>query len=90
MGGLSCQATLSIGMQIHHGEGPDGQPPGDARPRCVACRDVIGVYEPLVHLLDGFARTTSRAADPGVSSAAGEHFHLDCYRLWPTRRRRDG
>lgn len=56
---------------------PDGPP--DDRLRCRLCGDVIGVYEPLVHSLDGAARATSRAAEPGVASAPGERYHRDCY-----------
>lgn len=48
------------------------------RPRCQACEDVIGVYEPLVHLGDGFATRTSRAAEPEICSS-GQCFHLECY-----------
>ncbi len=59
-----------------------GQRPGEwrlvERPRCPACDDIIGVYEPLVHLRDGFAMRTSRAAEPEICSA-GQCFHLECY-----------
>ncbi len=48
-------------------------------PRCTVCDDVIGVYEPLVHLDHEFARRTSRAAEPGVTSSGGQSFHLGCY-----------
>ena len=43
-----------------------------------ACDDIIGVYEPLVHLGDGFATRTSRAAEPEICSS-GDCFHLECY-----------
>jgi hypothetical protein len=59
-----------------------GHPPGEWRlvdpPRCSACDDIIGVYEPLVHLGDGFATRTSRAAAPEICSS-GDCFHLECY-----------
>ena len=49
-----------------------GRPPGEWRfvepPRCPAGDDIIGVYEPLVHLRDGFAMRTSRAAEPEICS----------------------
>ena len=47
-------------------------------PRCPVCDDVVGVYEPLVHLGDGFATRTSRAAEPQICSS-GQCFHLACY-----------
>jgi hypothetical protein len=63
-----------------------GPRPGEWRvvepPRCQACGDVIGVYEPLVHLGDGFATRTSRAAEPEICSS-GQCFHLDCYEQLP-------
>jgi hypothetical protein len=59
-----------------------GHPQGEWRfvepPRCSVCDDVIGVYEPLVQLGDGFARRTSRAAEPEICSS-GHCFHLECY-----------
>ena len=51
----------------------------DELPRCTACKDVIGVYEPLVHMFDGLARRTSRAAEPDVLDSAGDRYHLECY-----------
>ena len=49
------------------------------RPRCAACRDVIGVYEPLVHVLGDLAWRTSLAAEPAVTAAGGDLYHADCY-----------
>lgn len=46
-------------------------------PRCSVCDDVIGVYEPLVHLGD-FATRTSRAVEPEICSN-GQCYHLACY-----------
>jgi hypothetical protein len=40
---------------------------------------VLGVYEPIMHVLGGYARVTSRAAEPGVSSSEGQCYHVDCY-----------
>ena len=48
-------------------------------PRCGACRDVIGVYEPLVHVFDGLARRTSRAAEPHIQLSGTRCYHLACY-----------
>lgn len=47
-------------------------------PRCPICNDVIGVYEPLMHLGGGFATRTSRGAEPEICSS-GECYHLECY-----------
>lgn len=46
---------------------------------CERCGDVIGVYEPLVIVTSTLARTTSRAAEPDLPSAFGDHYHGDCY-----------
>jgi hypothetical protein len=54
-------------------------------PTCRHCNDVIGVYEPMVVVIDGQAHTTSRAAEQ-VSDRAGERYHRDCH----ARMRRDG
>ena len=48
-------------------------------PRCTACDDVIGVYEPLIHVVGGAARRTSLTADPEVCSSGGRCYHLECY-----------
>jgi len=46
---------------------------------CAGCGQVIGVYEPLVHIIAGVAHKTSRAADPHVGqSGAGACYHLAC------------
>jgi hypothetical protein len=47
--------------------------------KCGHCGDVIGIYEPVVLLRDGQARTTSAAAEPQVGDEPGEHFHRTCY-----------
>ena len=47
--------------------------------RCEACGDVIGVYEPLVHVSGGLAWHTSRAAEPSIDVAAGRRYHVACY-----------
>ena len=53
--------------------------PIGARPRCVACGDVIGVYEPLMHVIGAAARRTSLAADPDACSGDGDCYHAGCY-----------
>jgi hypothetical protein len=52
--------------------------PGE-RTRCAACRDVIGVYEPLIHVLGNLVWRTSLAAEPGVALGGGERYHAGCY-----------
>jgi hypothetical protein len=42
------------------------------------CDDVVGVYEPLMHVGSGLAKRTSRAAEPEICSS-GQCFHLACY-----------
>ena len=47
-------------------------------PRCPVCDDIIGVYEPLVHLARDFVTRSSRAAEPEICSS-GQCYHLSCY-----------
>lgn len=47
--------------------------------RCAQCGDVIGVYEPVILVSNGFPRATSLASDPAVSRARGEPYHRACY-----------
>ena len=49
--------------------------------RCARCGEVIGVYEPLVHVLDGIADTTSRAASPEIAHTRGAVYHAACHGL---------
>jgi len=51
----------------------------DVRTRCRDCGDVVGVYEPLVHVFDEISRRTSIAAEPDVRRAAGDCYHAGCY-----------
>jgi hypothetical protein len=48
--------------------------------RCHRCADVIGAYEPMVVLVEGEARNTSRAVERAVRDPVGECYHHDCYR----------
>jgi hypothetical protein len=66
-------------MTLHRMSIGNPESPGDDRLRCLLCGDVIGVYEPLIHVLDDAARHTSRAADPELYRAGGSHYHVDCY-----------
>jgi hypothetical protein len=52
----------------------------DETPLCERCGDVIGVYEPMIYVVDGSAVRTSRAAmDPTRENGAGPAFHAACY-----------
>lgn len=46
---------------------------------CDHCTDVIGVYEPVVVVIDGEVRETSRAAEPTIGTEAAERYHRACY-----------
>ena len=48
-------------------------------PRCLKCDEPIGVYEPMMVLVDGGARETSRAREPLVLESADSCFHRDCF-----------
>lgn len=50
-----------------------------ARMTCEYCADVIGVYEPIVVVIEGEARETSRAAEPTLCSEHGERYHRACF-----------
>jgi hypothetical protein len=47
-------------------------------PHCELCGEVIGVYEPLVRIVDGRLRRTSRAAEPELA-AGDDCYHDSCY-----------
>jgi hypothetical protein len=47
--------------------------------RCAHCGDVIGTYEPMVALIDGHARDTSKAAEIGNEGRLGDCYHQACY-----------
>jgi len=53
--------------------------------RCRSCGDVIGVYEPLIAVVAGRSRETSRAAErvPGPAALA-ECYHAGCYEPRPS------
>lgn len=61
---------------------PDGEPlpMHEGRPRCARCGDVIGVYELLIHVVNGRPQETSRAAQPELSLGfRGPMYHAACY-----------
>jgi hypothetical protein len=46
------------------------------------CGGVIGVYEPVLRVLEGVATTTSRAKEPSLSTGSpGRIYHAVCYEL---------
>jgi hypothetical protein len=47
---------------------------------CEKCGDVIGMYEPVIVVVDGVARRTSQAAELTLASEPGKHYHRGCYR----------
>lgn len=47
--------------------------------RCFHCEDVIGVYEPLIAVVGGWTRVTSKAAEPKIADQADECYHHACY-----------
>jgi hypothetical protein len=47
--------------------------------RCQRCEDVIGVYEPMVVIVDGQPRETSRAADDTTRAPTGVCYHRSCF-----------
>jgi hypothetical protein len=51
----------------------------DEKLRCAYCGEVIGAYEPLVALLDGRARSTSKMAEAADGGPLGECYHRACY-----------
>ena len=53
---------------------------GDATLRCAKCEEIIGVYEPLVHVFGGIAHRTSRAAEPEIVHARPV-YHAACWDL---------
>jgi hypothetical protein len=71
--------TLAQRMSLPDPERSEAPSSTPAQPRCVVCHEVIGVYEPLVHVSEGSAWRTSRAAEPGVMTTRGELYHADCY-----------
>jgi hypothetical protein len=47
--------------------------------RCDLCSDVIGVYEPLIVLIDGQVVETSRAAYQHAGALGEGCYHRTCY-----------
>ncbi len=46
---------------------------------CHLCRDVIGIYEPMITLFQGHPHETSQAAEPDGYVRASECYHRACY-----------
>jgi hypothetical protein len=49
------------------------------RLRCHYCRNVIGIYEPMITFIDGLALETSRTAEPDAGNRDTECYHKACY-----------
>ena len=47
--------------------------------RCSHCGDVIGVYEPLITVVEGQPHRTSRLADPLLTAREAGCFHPRCF-----------
>jgi hypothetical protein len=47
--------------------------------RCQSCDDLIGVYEPLVRVIDGHAHESSRLREPQLTGREGDCFHRACF-----------
>ena len=47
--------------------------------KCSHCRQMIGVYEPLIMLSDGHPRESSRAAEPDAPGHLGPCYHRNCF-----------
>ncbi len=53
---------------------------GSVQVSCAHCGDVIGVYEPMVVVIDGQAQETSQAAISELTEVAGAiYYHRACY-----------
>jgi hypothetical protein len=49
------------------------------QPRCHRCGETVGVYEPMVALVEDVACVSSRAAQPQLSDIATRCYHRACY-----------
>jgi hypothetical protein len=69
-------------ISAHHAEALDSLrrcAAVSAAPLCDHCKEVIGVYEPLVKVTDGQVHEGSRALEPTSSGGEGEHYHRACF-----------
>jgi hypothetical protein len=53
--------------------------PMDEELRCARCGDVIGVYEPMIALVEGVPRRTSKIAERERRAHVQECYHEHCY-----------
>lgn len=51
----------------------------EKRSTCDYCGEAIGVYEPVVVVVDGIARESSRAAEPWIGTPPARLFHRTCH-----------
>lgn len=47
--------------------------------RCAWCGDVVGVYEPMVFVIDDEPLHSSLAARPDLAVTGATRYHRDCY-----------
>jgi hypothetical protein len=47
-------------------------------PRCGTCGQIIGVYEPVICVIDGVPYRTARAHDPDLLGRAAACYHDAC------------
>jgi hypothetical protein len=48
------------------------------RVECIVCREVLGIYEPIVIRTSFGSRRSSLAREPLLGQAGEDLFHLDC------------
>lgn len=75
--GRAAVTLWQVNGFVSAGQRPAGQRP--ALPRCPHCKDVIGVYEPVVVEVANGVCETSLAADPWVYGSAHPCFHRSCF-----------
>jgi hypothetical protein len=46
---------------------------------CRRCREIIGIYEPMIVQVGEQIRETSRAADESSPIEGAAHYHRDCH-----------
>lgn len=60
-------------------EAGSGGRPIDPATRCVHCGEVTGLYEPMIIVVDRWARETSRLVEPDLFGEEGQRYHRACY-----------
>jgi hypothetical protein len=74
------ERVADAGGRVPDSDAGSGARLPESAPRCRRCGEVIGVYEPLIHVVGGLSHRTSRAACPRLSANASEAlYHAACY-----------